>query len=119
IPAPQLEDGRAMVNFLSKSKKAEDKAGVLVFGSDAAIESSPAPQVDLREIQAIIGTERTDIGAAIRLGTAAFPENGQRRLVLISDGNENIGDSIAALSASLPLGVSLDVLPIGATRGDR
>ena len=118
IPAPQLEDSRKIVNQLCSSKKAVDKAGVLVFGSDAAIESSPAPQIDLREIQAVIGTERTDIGAAIRLGTAAFPENGQRRLVLISDGNENIGDSVAALSAALPLGVSLDVLPIGATRGN-
>jgi uncharacterized membrane protein len=118
IPAPQLEQARAMVNALSKEKKPTDKAGVLVFGADAAIESSPAPQIDLREIQAVIGNERTDIGAAIRLGTAAFPENGQRRLVLISDGNENVGDAMAAVSASLPLGVSLDVIPIGATRGN-
>jgi len=118
IPAPQLEQARAMVNEISKKKKAVDKAGVLVFGADAAIESSPALQIDLREVQAVIGNERTDIGAAIRLGTAAFPENGQRRLVLISDGNENIGDSMAALSAALPLGISLDVIPIGAVRGN-
>ncbi len=118
IPAQQLEQARAMVNALSKNKKAVDKAGVLVFGADAAIESSPALQIDLREVQAVIGNERTDIGAAIRLGTAAFPENGQRRLVLVSDGNENIGDSMAAISAALPLGVSLDVIPIGATRGN-
>src|SRR5207244_3060375 len=68
--------------------------------------------------QAVVGNERTDIGAAIRLGTAAFPESGQRRLVLFSDGNENIGDAMAALTTALPLGVTLDVIPLGATRGN-
>ncbi len=71
------------------------------------------PQVDLRQIQAVVGTERTDIASAIRLGTAAFPETGQKRLVLMSDGNENVGDAMSALAAARPLGVTLDVVPWG------
>ncbi|HEY6169309.1 MAG TPA: glutamine amidotransferase, partial [Verrucomicrobiae bacterium] len=42
--------------------------------------------------------------------------NGQRRLVLISDGNENLGDAVSALSSALPLGVELQVVPLGAAR---
>src|SRR5581483_8771283 len=70
------------------------------------------------KVAAVIGTERTDIAGAIRLGTAAFPEAGQKRLVLMSDGNENIGDAMSAVLASRPLGVTMDVVPMGITRGN-
>ena len=67
----------------------------MVFGTEASIESAANAAVDVEKIQAVVGTERTDMAAAIRLGTAAFPETGQKRLVLMSDGNENIGDAMA------------------------
>ncbi len=118
VPSPQQETARAYVNQAARDKKPNDLAGVLVFGADAAIETRPNAQVDLRQIQAVVGPERTDIASAIRLGAAAFPETGQKRLVLLSDGNENVGDALPALAAARPLGVSLDVLPLGATRGN-
>jgi uncharacterized membrane protein len=118
IPSPQQDLSRNFVNQTAREKKANDTAGVLVFGGDAAIESRPNAQVDLRQVQAVVGADRTDIASAIRLGTAAFPETGQKRLVLLSDGNENVGDAIAALAAARPLGVSLDVVPLGVSRGN-
>jgi len=118
VPSPQQELARAFVNQTAAEKKANDTAGVLVFGSEAAIESRPNARVDLRQVQAVVGVDRTDMAGAIRLGTAAFPETGQKRLVLLSDGNENIGDAMAALAAARPLGVSLDVVPLGVSRGN-
>lgn len=117
VPSAQQESARAYVNESAKFKKSGDKAGVLVFGTDASLETSANPIVDLQKIHAIIGTERTDIAAAIRLATAAFPETGQKRIVLASDGNENIGDAISAVLAARPLGVTFDVVPVGARRG--
>ncbi|MEO6033707.1 MAG: VWA domain-containing protein [Verrucomicrobiota bacterium] len=118
VPSGQQEAAKEMVNKFSAQKKITDKAGVLVFGTDAGIESAPNPAVNLQKIQAIIGTERTDIAGAIRLGTAAFPETGQKRLVLFSDGNENIGDAYSAMLAAKPLGVTLDVIPLGIARAN-
>jgi uncharacterized membrane protein len=118
VPSPQQEAARAYVNQAAAAKKASDTAGVLVFGADAAIESRPNARVDLRQIQAVVGVERTDIASAIRLGTAAMPETGQKRLVLLSDGNENVGDALSALAAARPLGVTLDAVPLGAARGN-
>jgi len=118
IPASQQDFAREFVNKSSKQKKTTDKAGVIVFGSEASIESSPNSAVDLQKIQAVVGTERTDLAAAIRLGTAAFPENGQKRLVLLSDGNENIGDAMGAVLAAKSLGVTVDVLPMGVSRAN-
>ncbi len=118
IPSAQQEFAREYVNRSSKQKKNADKAGVIVFGSQASIESSPNSAIDLQKIQAVVGTERTDLASAIRLGTAAFPENGQKRLVVMSDGNENMGDAMAAVLAAKPLGVTVDVLPMGVTRAN-
>src|SRR5262249_18390553 len=48
-----------------------------------------------------------------------FPENGQKRLVLLTDGNENIGDAMSAvLAANQQLGVTVDVLPLGVSRAN-
>ena len=68
-------------------------------------------------IQTVVGSDRTDIAGAIRLGTAAFPEAGQKRLVLFSDGNENIGDAVQAVMAARPLDVSVDVVPLNTQGG--
>lgn len=117
VPSSQQDAARDYVNRSFKQKKESDKGGVLVFGTDAGLEFAPNPIVDLQKIQAVVGTERTDIAGAIRLATAAFPETGQKRIVLISDGNENIGDAIGAVNAAKPLDVTIDVVPVGASRG--
>jgi uncharacterized membrane protein len=116
VPSVQQEAARELVNKFSAQKKKTDKAGALVFGTDAGIESTPQPAIKLDKIQAVVGTERTDIAGAIRLATAAFPETGQKRIVLFSDGNENIGDAQNALLAAKTLGVTLDVVPLGIAR---
>jgi Ca-activated chloride channel family protein len=118
IPSPQQDMARVYVNKASTQKKSVDQGGVIVFGSEANIETTANKAVDVEKIQAVVGTERTDIAGAIRLGTAAFPENGQKRLVLLSDGNENIGDAMTALLAARNLGVTMDVVPLGITRGN-
>jgi Ca-activated chloride channel family protein len=118
IPAPQQETVKNYVNKSAAFKRNADKAGVIVFGSEASIESMPNSAVDLQKVQAVVGTERTDLAAAIRLGTAAFPEHGQKRLVLMSDGNENIGDAMSAVMAGKELGLSVDVLEMGVSRAN-
>ena len=118
VPSPQQEAAREYVNRICKEKKKKDKAGVIVFGAEASIESSPNAAVDLQKIQAVVGTERSDLAAAIRLATAAFPETGQKRLVLMSDGNENVGDAMSAVLTAKPLGVSVDIVPMGVVRAN-
>lgn len=118
VPSPQQEAARDFINRAAKQMKSVDKAGVIVFGTEASIETSPNAAVNVQKIQAVVGTERTDLAAAIRLGTAAFPETGQKRLVLLTDGNENVGDAMSAVLASQRLGVSVDVLPIGVARAN-
>jgi uncharacterized membrane protein len=120
IPSPQQEAARLLVNKFAAEKRKEDKVGLLVFGTEAAVEATASPRLDSKDtkVMAVVDTERTDIAGALRLGTAAFPETGQKRLVLISDGNENMGDAMAAVLQARPLGVTVDVIPLGAERGN-
>jgi uncharacterized membrane protein len=120
VPSPQQEAARRFINKTVSEKKEKDQGGILVFGSEAALETAADANLDTKntKILAVVGTERTDIAAAIRLGTAAFPETGQKRLVLVSDGNENLGDAVSVLADARALGVTLDVLPVGIERGN-
>ncbi len=117
IPAGQQEAAREFVNTASTKKNQVDRGGVVVFGADAAIESAVNPAVDLQRVQAVISSAGSDLAGAIRLATAAFPEMGQRRIVLFSDGNQTTGDALQAVVAARSLGVSVDVVPLGAIRG--
>jgi uncharacterized membrane protein len=117
VPSPQQEMAREYLNRAAAQKKAVDRGGVVVFGNGASIETTPNLKVDVQKIQAVVGSERTDVASAVRLGTAAFPETGQKRLVVLSDGNENMGDALGAVVAARSLGVTVDVMPLGMTRG--
>jgi uncharacterized membrane protein len=118
IPSGQQEAARELVNRLAARKQKADRAGVIVFGTDASIDRLPNEKIDLQKIEAVVDPQRSDLAAAIRLGTAAFPEAGQKRLVLMTDGNENIGDAFGAVLAARPLGVTVDVMPMGVARGN-
>ena len=115
---PTSEQGTAHMLLASAEKQSTDKAGLMVFGTDAGIELSLTPiALKTNTVQTVVGADRTDIAGAIRLGTAAFPETGQKRLVLFSDGNENIGDAVQAVMAAKPLDVTVDVVPLGTQGG--
>src|SRR6266478_4883362 len=118
IPSQQQDFAEGLIYKMAAQKKATDKAGLIVFGSEASIDRMPNVAIAKQKIEAVVGTERTDLASAIRLGTAAFPENGQKRLVLMSDGNENVGDALGAVLAAKPLGVTIDVLPMGVARAN-
>jgi uncharacterized membrane protein/Mg-chelatase subunit ChlD len=98
--------GRAdALSFLRDSllaKQDEDVAGIVAFGGDALVERLPS---DLEEIDRIASTpikDATDIGAALRLAGALFPDDAQKRIVLLSDGNDTTGSgqTEAALAAA-------------------
>jgi len=104
------------IQRVAADKEKADRAGIIVFGDGASIEINPSPRPRVEKLQAVVGRDRTDVAGAIRLGAAAFPEAGQKRLVLISDGNQNTGDAVEAAAAARSLGVTLDVVPVEARR---
>ena len=96
------EESLAFLRESLEAKNDEDVAGIVAFGGDALVERLPS---DLAEIDRIASTPvrgATDIGAALRLAGALFPDDAQKRIVLLSDGNDTTGSgqTEAALAAA-------------------
>ncbi len=90
----------------------DDTAGVIVFGEDAMIEVPPVEKPELTGPTSLVGRTATDLGAALRLALAVFPPSYQKRIVVVSDGNENKGHALAEAELARAQGVVIDVLAL-------
>jgi uncharacterized membrane protein/Mg-chelatase subunit ChlD len=111
------EDALAFVRDSLEVMPEGDVAGIIAFGKVALVERLPA---DLREIDRIASapvTSATDVGAALRLASALFPDDAQKRIVLLSDGNDTTGQgqAEAALAAARGIQVETKTIGLGAT----
>src|SRR3954447_23466686 len=94
IPAKQREAELRYVNEAVRRMGPNDTAGVLVFGGDAYLEFMPSPKLKVANIASVVSRDYTDLAGALRLALAAFPEDTQKRIILLSDGNENLGNAV-------------------------
>ncbi len=106
---------RAVKEFRNRTRK--DKAGVIVFGSEARIEVAPyegeLPLVSTRSESAFdMRKDATNLESALKLAKAVFPEATARRIVIVSDGNENLGDAYGLARAMSEDGIGIDVIPV-------
>src|SRR4249919_1366176 len=96
------EDALAFLRETLKERPEGDVAGIVAFGKQALVERLPAELTEIDRLASTPFKSATDIGAALRLATALFPDDAQKRIVLLSDGNDTTGggQSEAALAAS-------------------
>lgn len=91
-----------------------DKAGAIVFGKTAEVEippfdeTVPMPSV----LESRLDPQHTNLESALRLAQATFPHDSAKRIVIVTDGNENIGDALTQARSAAEDGVSIDVVPI-------
>ncbi len=99
-----------------RRKQQEDKAGVIVFGTNARIESAPfdgdLPLSNRLESLERLNNGGTSIESALKIAQAAFPEGSAGRVVIVSDGNENVGDAMGVARAMSDQGIGIDVVPV-------
>ncbi|QEL18266.1 VWA domain-containing protein [Limnoglobus roseus] len=93
-----------------------DKAGVVLFGKRPKLALPPASVRDRFEVDdrmaGPIDGQYTDIAAALKLAVASFPEGNGKRVVLVSDGNENMGNAVEQAAVAKQNGVAIDVVSI-------
>jgi uncharacterized membrane protein/Mg-chelatase subunit ChlD len=116
VGAAGREDALAFVRESLAVIPEGDVAGIVGFGKNALVERLPS---ELREIDRIASAPvraATDIGAALRLAAALFPDDAQKRIVLLSDGNDTTGrgQAEAALAAARGIQVETRVIGLGA-----
>lgn len=112
------EHRKAMIQYVNaaieKHRQRDDRAGVIVFGRDALIEIPPFDDTVKMPlfVESILDRDFTDLAGAMRLAQASFAEDSAKRIVLVSDGNENLGNGLEQAQAMAGAGVGIDVVPV-------
>ncbi len=113
VPQSQQREAMAFVERAALSIRAgKDQVAVLSFAGRPSIDQLPRATLVTPGSGTVADRHRTSIAAALRLGTALFPSDAAKRLVLISDGNENRGLAAEEAEAYAALGVPIDVVPL-------
>ncbi len=89
-----------------------DQAGLVIFGRESLVEFLPTNTPQLTRIESVPSTEGTDIASAIRLASALFPDGKNRRIVLMTDGNETQGSALDTASVARVQDIEIDVVAL-------
>lgn len=98
-----------------RDDRRDDRAGLIVFGREAAIEFPPFNDdlPDVKGVESYLGrTDATNLEAALKLAQASFPEDTAKRVVVITDGVETLGSASATAKRMAESGIGIDVVPI-------
>ncbi len=80
------------INEAVKEKGKNDLIGVVAFGGNNRVEQFVSKEFSFSELQTDIEAEATDLEAAINMAYTLMSEDSAKRIVLLTDGNENKGD---------------------------
>ncbi|MCU0727271.1 MAG: VWA domain-containing protein [Planctomycetes bacterium] len=122
IPAEAAARAAAFVARARSTLSPADRAAVFVFAETPAAETPFAPPGDApagpAPFTARVPVEGTDVEAALRFALGALPPDLTHEIVLLTDGNENLGDGVAEAHRAAAGGASLAVLPLRYRRQD-
>ncbi len=107
------EEALAYVRESLATKQEEDVAGIVAFGGDALVERLPSELAEIDRIASTPVKGATDVGAALRLAAAMFPDDVQKRIVLLSDGNDTTGSGQTEASLAAARGIRVETVLTG------
>ncbi|MFP5342741.1 MAG: VWA domain-containing protein [Candidatus Limnocylindria bacterium] len=112
------EDALAFLRETLEVMPDGDVAGIVAFGKEALVERLPSDVEGIDRIASTPLRSASDVGAALRLATALFPDDAQKRIVLLSDGNDTTGAGQAEASLAAARGVRIETRLIGLGQTD-
>lgn len=105
--------GEAIIREALQAMSGRDRAAVVVFGRDALVERLASPERTLADLASVPLTTRTNVAGALQLAMALFPDEGAKRLVLLSDGRQNLGEALTQAELAAARGIELTFVPLG------
>lgn len=104
---------RKVINKTSR----DDRVGVITFDGKADVDLIPSRGGDDQLGNNIgfgmtVQPDASNLAGGVRLALAALPEGFKRRIVLMTDGNQNVGNIEEEIGAASASGVAIDVIPL-------
>ena len=95
------------------AKTEQDAIGVLSFGRHAMVEQMPQLETNAAAGRlAEVDKTATDMAGGLEMAASLLPSDTGRRVVLVSDGNETISDSLQQAKALASQGIVVDVFAL-------
>ncbi len=116
VAGPSADAAEGWLEDALAGAPASRRAAIVAFGSSPILAVPPGPARDLLDATASLDANAvdaafTDIAAGLGLARA-LPLGGGQRIVLLSDGGENIGQAIDQAAQAATEGVPIDVVPL-------
>ena len=113
VPRAAREDAKQFIRAASAGMRpGKDRIALLGFDGRPSVEQICGPQLVADNVGAPIEPHRTNVAGALRLGLALLPADTAKRIVVLSDGNENVGNVVEEAEICAALGIPIDVLPL-------
>ncbi|HUN82023.1 MAG TPA: glutamine amidotransferase, partial [Phycisphaerae bacterium] len=123
IPAAARNDAQEFIKNSTKFMRPNDRAAVLTFDGQTNIEqlpSRPGPDGGIHVATPWpdgLKPDRTNIAQALRVASACALDSTNNRIVLLSDGNQNVGDAAEEVRSARANRMTLDVVPLAQQEG--
>ena len=116
MPRESLQRGEAMLRDLVRKNSGADLR-LITFAEHPNLRAVPAQADQVNIPQGVDPKEgmATNLEEALQLALSTFPSQGPRRILLISDGNENRGHALTEALRARERGVAVFTVPAGGT----
>jgi CheY-like chemotaxis protein len=111
------EKARDVLETARGFNKADTRTGLLAFGRAPEWEFLPRRDFPMADFSSRVEREETDIQAALQAALAQLGEGRQSKILLISDGNENRGETARVVPLIRAQGAQVWTLPVSLARG--
>ncbi|MFO0840159.1 MAG: VWA domain-containing protein [Phycisphaerae bacterium] len=97
---------------IEKLRATKDRVGVIGFNGVSAIEQLPMGALAIDRLSDPPLQDQTNLAAALRTALALFTDDSARRIVVVSDGNENAGEALEEADRCAAANVPIDIVPL-------
>ncbi len=108
----QRSAAQAFINNAARRRPSGDTLGVVDVGRQPMVEQPVATPSGFSGFQSGVDRQYTNLGGGLDLANALLPGGYQHRVVLMSDGQQNLGDALASARLLRSQGVRVDVAPL-------
>jgi uncharacterized membrane protein len=98
-------------------KRPDDQVGIVAVGRNALVEQAVSSHIDFSHFESTPDTNFTDLAAGLRLAAAIMPSDTTRHIVLLTDGQQNLGDALQEAQLLQQQGIRLDIVPLPSSPG--
>jgi Ca-activated chloride channel family protein len=108
----QRQAAEAFIKQAAGGMQNGDQSGLIVFGESPSLEKYLSKEMDSLNIRSEVNPNYTNLHDALQLAIGKLPQQGKNKIVVFSDGNENIHHALDAAYLAKSLGIEIYPVPL-------